>query len=62
MALMLAIQGHPEFDVSFEKTLLGLKKEDIPPAMMTKAVKIKSLGKKDDTPVMAEWMVRFIRP
>ncbi len=56
---VLAMQGHPEFDHAYARALIEARREMLGEACYEKA--INSLSHPTDTPVLAEWIVRFLR-
>jgi GMP synthase-like glutamine amidotransferase len=56
---MLGIQGHPEFPAAYEQALIELRKERI--GLEKAASGLKSLAEKDDTDLIAQWLMAFLK-
>ena len=56
---MLGIQGHPEFDKDYARSLMEFRRDIIPPARLEQG--LESLALETDSEQVFEWIVRFLR-
>ena len=56
---VLAMQGHPEFNHEYARALIEARRDLLGETCYQKA--INSLSHPTDAPVLAEWIIRFLR-